>query len=72
MRSRAETRDRDGNLKIEVVADLWEARRFASSVPGASRLEVFRPKGRKPYAVLNRPGGRGRWLRQGRGNDGEE
>ena len=62
---RAETRDRDGRLVVEMVGDLWEARRFGSSVAGASRLEVFRPNGRKPYAILERPHGRGRWLRVG-------
>jgi hypothetical protein len=64
--SRAEIRDGDGRVVIEMVKDLWEARRAASRVLDASRVEVFRPHGRKPYAVLERRGGRGRWLRAGR------
>jgi len=64
--SRAEIRDGEGRLTIEMVKDLWEARRVAGRVIDATRVEVFRPHGRKPYAVLERRGGRGRWLRAAR------
>ena len=64
MQSRVEVRDGNGKLaEVEIVADLWEARRIGSRVLGATRIEVFRPRGRRPYAVLIREGTRGRWLR---------